>query len=435
MATHITKTVAWNNTNVYKYKITLDAYFELVNLVGTTATINISGNYIVDQSEHDQEMVLTGASDFGFLFEGNVTPAAPTTVIPGNFYMASLPTLFGGSAEQYSSLMLLEFRGDTYATDGGNFTNLWTKSDGLIINRKFGNTSTTVPLNINVTVDVSSGGIAPVLSWATTYVTFEPTTYHWGDSVAWVTWVDLNWDATLNYNANGGAGGPGTATHSTPASDNSWTFTIPNTPPTRPGYEFQGWADSSSATTATYHSGDTITVTKDNPTKTIYAVWKIIYNYSLTYDANGGTGAPATQTYSTTATSHNFTVASGTPTWGRYKFLGWSRTRYTDSRTSADVEYVAGDTFTVQSSNPSRTLYAVWMMDYRPGATLDTTTSIWKSHNRTNGACHVLSNTGNMTWQECRSIGGAEGEKGNPPLILTAPNANSWRNQKLLGKE
>lgn len=73
--------------------------------------------------------------------------------------------------------------------------------------------------------------------------------------------------------------------------------------------------------------------------------------------------------------------------------------------------------------------------DYRPGATLNTNTNIWGSHNRTNGACHILSNTSNMTWLECRTQGGAEGEKGNPPLILTAANANSWRNQKKLGSE
>ena len=73
--------------------------------------------------------------------------------------------------------------------------------------------------------------------------------------------------------------------------------------------------------------------------------------------------------------------------------------------------------------------------DYRPGTSLDTNTSVWKSHNRVNGACHILSNTDNMTWLECRTQGGAEGEKGDPPLILTAADANSWRNQQLLGKQ
>lgn len=73
--------------------------------------------------------------------------------------------------------------------------------------------------------------------------------------------------------------------------------------------------------------------------------------------------------------------------------------------------------------------------DYRPGATLDTNTSTWKSHNRTNGACHVLSNVNNMIWLECRTLGGNTGAQGNPPLILHAANANSWYNQKKLGRE
>lgn len=73
--------------------------------------------------------------------------------------------------------------------------------------------------------------------------------------------------------------------------------------------------------------------------------------------------------------------------------------------------------------------------DYRPGATLDTNTSVWKSHNRTDGACHILSNTETITWQECRTIEGDSGGQGNPPLILHAANANSWYNQKLLGKQ
>lgn len=73
--------------------------------------------------------------------------------------------------------------------------------------------------------------------------------------------------------------------------------------------------------------------------------------------------------------------------------------------------------------------------DYRPGATLNTNNSVWRSHNRTNGACHILSNTGTMNWHECRTVDGDSGGRGDPPLILTAADANSWRNQKRLGKE
>ena len=156
--------------------------------------------------------------------------------------------------------------------------------------------------------------------------------------------------------------------------------------------------------------------------------------YQLIYDANGGTGAPATQTTTTGDETCTFTVPNTTPTWSYYKFLGWSTVRHQESGTIEDVDYVAGDTVTLQDSSPTLTLYAVWEKDYRPGATLNTNTNVWKSHNRTNGACHVLSDTTNMTWQECRTIGGDSGDKGNPPLILHAANANSWYNQKKLGK-
>ena len=44
--------------------------------------------------------------------------------------------------------------------------------------------------------------------------------------------------------------------------------------PTRNGYTFLGWADDADATTAQYHGGDLILLTRDKPTKTIYAVWK-----------------------------------------------------------------------------------------------------------------------------------------------------------------
>lgn len=80
--------------------------------------------------------------------------------------------------------------------------------------------------------------------------------------------------------------------------------------------------------------------------------------------------------------------------------------------------------------------------DYRPGASLkgdneygSIVNGVWRSHNRTNGACHVLSNVENVTWQECRTVNGDSGGQGNPPLILTADDANSWYNQKKIGLE
>ena len=59
--------------------------------------------------------------------------------------------------------------------------------------------------------------------------------------------------------------------------------------PTRTGYAFKGWATSASAT-----SGTTGSYTPTGNV-TLYAIWEA-NKYTVSYDANGGTGAPAAQT-------------------------------------------------------------------------------------------------------------------------------------------
>lgn len=72
--------------------------------------------------------------------------------------------------------------------------------------------------------------------------------------------------------------------------------------------------------------------------------------------------------------------------------------------------------------------------DYRPGATLHSpeeyyvTSPVWYSNDKTNGACHVRTNSG---WQECRTLNGDIDAQGNPPLIY---RNNSLYNMKKIGK-
>lgn len=126
--------------------------------------------------------------------------------------------------------------------------------------------------------------------------------------------------------------------------------------PTRDRYKFDGWADTANATTASYFGGELITLTKDNPIKTIYAVWKPIFE--LRYDANGGTGAPDSQTYtalSATSTQATFTVPNQTPSKEGYTFKGWA-----DSAAATTAQYQPGDTVDVKHENSPKTVYAVW---------------------------------------------------------------------------
>lgn len=142
----------------------------------------------------------------------------------------------------------------------------------------------------------------------------------------------------LSYNANGGSGAPSTQTGST-------SYTISSTKPVRSGYKFLGWSESSSATAASYTAGDRIKLNKDT---TLYAVWQkeSATSYKLMYDANGGSGAPATQTGST-----SYIISSVEPVRSGYNFLGWS-----ENRSATAASFTAGDKVTL---NGDATLYAV----------------------------------------------------------------------------
>lgn len=71
--------------------------------------------------------------------------------------------------------------------------------------------------------------------------------------------------AYVNYNANGGTGAPARQSHWA-----GYSITLPDTKPTRPGFDFIGWAKKANATTATYLPGETYPL---YTTVTLYAVW------------------------------------------------------------------------------------------------------------------------------------------------------------------
>lgn len=147
---------------------------------------------------------------------------------------------------------------------------------------------------------------------------------------------------TVAYNANGGSGAP--------ASQKKWhgtTLTLSSTKPTRTGYSFQGWATSSGGSVA-YSAGGSYTV---NAAATLYAVWKA-NTYSVKYDANGGTGAPSSQTKTY---GKALTLSTVKPTRENYNFLGWA------TSASGSVAYAAGASYT---ANAAVTLYAVWGLAY-----------------------------------------------------------------------
>ncbi len=141
-----------------------------------------------------------------------------------------------------------------------------------------------------------------------------------------------------------------------PTAATTFTFNVNRAKLTRSGYDHIGWADKADAVTAKYTGGDPIVLTKDNPTKTIYAIWMPFFE--LKYDANGGTGAPASQTRTAAHPTVNrvtFTVPNQTPSKEGYTFKGWA-----DSSTATTAQYQPGDTVDVKHENSPKTVYAVW---------------------------------------------------------------------------
>ena len=167
---------------------------------------------------------------------------------------------------------------------------------------------------------------------------------------------------TLVYKWNDGTDRTWNTDDTSPTAETSFTHYVNTATLPRNGYQHSGWADEANATTARYTGGEPIVLNKDNPTKTIYAIWLPIFE--LHYNANGGTGAPDSQTYtsySATSTQATFTSRNQIPTKDGYTFKGWA-----DSATATDAQYQPGGPIAVKHENSPKTVYAVWEKNDSP---------------------------------------------------------------------
>lgn len=154
---------------------------------------------------------------------------------------------------------------------------------------------------------------------------------------------------TVKYDANGGSGAP--------SSQTKWkdqTLALSSTVPTRTGHTFKGWSTTKQtavdgSATFNYKSGALYTA---NSAVTLYAVWQA-YTYQVTYNANGGTNAPAAQTKTYGVT---LTLTNSKPVKVNHTFKGWAT-----SANSTTIAYASGASYT---SNAKITLYAVWELSY-----------------------------------------------------------------------
>lgn len=150
------------------------------------------------------------------------------------------------------------------------------------------------------------------------------------------------------FDANGGSSAPSTLKR-------HWgeVVYIPATLPTRYGYTFNGWTKTQGSSNINYSPGDPI---GDDADVTLYAVWSqnVTKTWSIIYNANGGSNAPAKQTANV---GQSITITYSKPTRTGYTFLGWSTW---NESPHPEAAFTPGYSYI---SEYDITLYAVWQKE------------------------------------------------------------------------
>jgi hypothetical protein len=184
-------------------------------------------------------------------------------------------------------------------------------------------------------------------------VTLKATKDGYNDSAEKTYTLNILRTFTIKYDANKPSGATGSVSNlQTDSSEveEGKTFAISSTEPTLSGYRFTGYALNSSATTASYSAGDTISADDIKGDMTLYALWKKIY--TITYNANksGVTNPDSAEIEA----GEEYTI----PDSAKLSLSGSLFLGYATSSGATKASYSAGDEISVSGD---MTLYGVWI--------------------------------------------------------------------------
>jgi len=203
-------------------------------------------------------------------------------------------------------------------------------------------------------------GTSQLFSGGTAYKASSlESTVSTGDKSVTLTAVWTPKEYTITYNLNGGKIGT-SSTNPTQKYTYETDVYIGNysagataySVPAKSGYDFAGWKYT--GTTTGYWTKDTTYANRYHKGKsehgniTLTAQWTP-KSYTVTYNANGGSGAPSTQTKSYNV---DLTLSSTKPTRDGYNFTEWNT-----KSDGTGTAYTSGGKYT---KNESVTLYAQW---------------------------------------------------------------------------
>mgnify|MGYP003304901226 CR=1 FL=1 len=207
-----------------------------------------------------------------------------------------------------------------------------------------GSNGTTPSTSVSI-VKGSIGDKSYIANWIANSITFNYYANN-GNSTSFVTW---------------------TATANSTFPDSHWNYTSGTYAQTRTGYTATGYYGTTTTGGTLVHQDESfasyaelcakygVNTQTASTTINIYAQWTA-NTYSITYNANGGSGAPSATTYVYNPDA-NVSLSGTAPTRIGYAFKGWSL-----DANATSASYGAGtDWWRGNASN--YTLYAVWEKD------------------------------------------------------------------------
>lgn len=156
------------------------------------------------------------------------------------------------------------------------------------------------------------------------------------------------WKATsgTTYSASGSYTANAATTMTAQWTSSTSTSAVSLPTKTLTGYTFKRWNTKSDDTGTGYSNGTNNYTPTGNVT--LYAIW----NRTVTFNANNGSGAPSAQT---AVKSSAITLSSTIPTRSGYRFTGWNT-----AQDGSGTAYAAGSTYA--KDMPTVTLYAQWQV-------------------------------------------------------------------------
>ncbi len=276
--------------------------------------------------------------------------------------------------------------GTRYYTEVGTSARTWNKTSNATLYARWTPNRYTVSFNANggsggqsANVTATYGSAMPGISttkptrtgyafggWYDTSAASGGTRYYTEAGASARTWnktsnatLYARWTPnryTVSFNANGGSGGQSanvTATYGSAMPG------ISTTKPTRTGYAFGGWYDTSAASGGTRYyteAGASARTWNKTSNATLYARWTA-NRYTVSFNANGGSGgqsANVTATYGANMPG----ISTAKPTRTGYAFQGW----YDTSASTGGTQYYTAACASARTWNKTSnaTLYARW---------------------------------------------------------------------------